>query len=266
MRRLIRQDEFNRIRRPHLRASESQAMKIFATLLIFALCASTQSKPTALQTIYDARRSANPSHLGPVERRAFYDVVIPAARIAMSGRRKECREVAEALDVASGSFTATGHYQHAILYRYCEITQHIHLNGVAIVEDGKIVAHVVFDGHESRIGALPDLNNNGRNEILISGSGGNMGEFYEWVSLVEILTAGVTKLGRFEVGGDGCGLPSGKVFQYSKRLLARKGPQPEFFAETYDKDCKQERGHWIKQGTAQRVQLDKNESEYRAVR
>ena len=126
---------------------------------------------------------------------------MPAARQAWKQRGRDgvCigGPAIRAIDVSSGSFTRANAAQRAILYMYCEVGHNMDLDGIAIIENGRIVSHIVFEGaSNTAIGALPDINGNGLAEIVIATGGTNQGQSWAVISITEISGKETTDFGQ----------------------------------------------------------------------
>jgi hypothetical protein len=169
-----------------------------------------------------------------------------------------------AIDVASGAFTRPGAEQRAILYAYCGVGQNRYLDGIAIVENGQIVSHIIFEGAENHaIGALADINGNGLQEIVIAGGGTNMGETWGIVSIVEIAGARVVRLGHVNTFSDNCGADENHCTVRASRIWVKPGKRPAFFRETFVHDG--DGGPPKKAGALAPITLENDDTEYEVL-
>jgi hypothetical protein len=220
--------------------------------------AASESPAEKLMAVYDARLSPKPAKLAPA------DVALTrrAARSAW-GNRQNCDSGFEALDIANGSFTRAQASQKAILYRHCTTGHNFALDGIAIVEDGKLITHLAYEGAwDNAIGALPDINRNGLSEIIVATGGTNQGITWGVVSIIELAADGVAKLGHFETYEDNCGALDKKKSTIHK-LYVKAGANPVFYRETFSKRGCDNRSNWIRSSSAERIEADKDEIEYR---
>lgn len=214
-----------------------------------------------LLPIYDGRvESASPvspgADEGIIKRNA-----IPKARQIWKDH-EGCQEDFSIIDAAKGSFTKPNAVQKAYLYRYCETGHNFANNGIVIMENGQIAAHVVYEGGtDNAIGALPDINGNGLSELIISNGSTNQGITVSVVIPIELSSNGVKKFGIADIYEDDCGAKENcKATAY--RLLAKTGPSPIFYSETYRMRGKK----WLKLGDAKQVSLRADETEYQLVK
>jgi len=230
-------------------------------LLLAALAAQTP----APKPIFDARLTLKPSSLTEAESHLAKGRIAPAARKHWQegGRAALCTPPQElrAIDVASGAFTRPQAEQRAILYSFCEIGHNMDLDGIAIVEGGQVVAHLVFEGAaNTAIGALPDLNGNGLAEIVIASGGTNMGETWGHLAIIEIAGAEVTAFGHTGTFSDNCGAVEKDCRAEATRILARPGAKPAFFRETFTRAGGA--GPWKKTAALTPLTLQEDETEY----
>jgi len=235
----------------------SRYLFVFALVLLSAYTAFAQ----ALQTVYDGRVEPNPH-------RPSHEVLQILRRYALSGARqawrndKYCTEGFEAIDVANGSFTKANSSQNAILYRYCVKGQDIGNNGIAIIKNQRVVAHVVFNsGEDYSIQALSDINGNGLSEIVIGDGSSHQGYSASLATVIEISSSGVDNLGTADVFQDDCGANPDRCETIAYKVLVKTGTTPIFYRETYKKAG----NRWIKSGVAVRYTLRKNESKFRQL-
>ncbi len=87
------------------------------------------------------------------------------------------REAIRIIDRAEGGFTGADLKQQAILFNFCSRGHNFGENGIAVIGRERVDALVVYAGAwENSIEVLPDINGNGRAEIVVSAGGTNMGE------------------------------------------------------------------------------------------
>jgi hypothetical protein len=172
-----------------------------------------------------------------------------------------CNEGFEVIDVATGSFTKAKTEQRAVLYRFCVTGHNFANNGIAIIEGGSMVAHIVYEGGEDySIGALPDINGNGLSEIILGDGSTNQGYTTMVAILIEASPAGVKKWGIADVYEDNCGTME-RCEMTAYKISVKPGPAPIFYREAYKK--RNER--WTRAGKATRYALRKLEGSYRLL-
>ncbi len=224
-----------------------------------------------LKPVFDGRLTLKPTALSAAEQQLLKEQILPAARRAWHerGRDKACEPdfKSEGLDVATGSFTRPKADQKAILYRYCEFGHNWELHGIAILEGGKVVVHVVYaGGADNAIGALPDINGNGLSEIILAGGGTNQGITTGAISIIELAGSQVRRLGSIVTYTNDCGFnPQGKSI--ANRLSVKTGPKPVFYRQEFiDTGGCEGETRWQKKGTLAPITLNKDEVAYEVLK
>lgn len=244
----------------------------FRFLLIFALAillncpAPGDAAAQGAKRIYDGRLSPKPGILLPSEQALLKEKVLPAAARWQKQGDSICTggDDAAGLDAAMGSFTRPASVQRAILYRYCTTGHNRAVNGIAVIENGQLAAHVLYEGGwDNAIGAIPDLNGNGRSEIIVASGGTNQGVTWKSIAVIEVSDGGVAKFGRLQTFSDDCGVNESCRAE-ACRLSAKAGKAPVFYREDFVK--KGTAGKWGGPGPAKEVSLEKDEIEYHVVK
>jgi hypothetical protein len=198
------------------------------------------------------------------EQQAFLKrAILPAARKEWHDQEAECERgfQPQAVDVAHGAFTRPGAAQDAILYHYCAIGHDRALNGIAILQNGQLAAHVVYQGDESHaIGALPDINGDGISEIVLAGGSTNQGITSTWISILQ-LGGEITRFGHTQTYEDNCGVAEGNCRTTAWRISVKPGPAPAFFREAFAQDGKT----WKRTAPLAALKLDADETEYQLL-
>lgn len=174
-------------------------VKVLFPLLTLALLGSTaaelQDSNVPSRVLYDSRLPVTEPRLTESERNRVRDLVGQAAknnawsRLEYTGAdyTQLCSgDDFTVLDVASGSFTTMNTRQIAYLYTYCWSSHADVLQGLAIFQGNKAVAHYLFHDHYSTVRTLKDLNLNGRDELLLRGSFMGQGYTEGWVNIAEV--------------------------------------------------------------------------------
>jgi hypothetical protein len=242
-------------------------IKLTAFCLMTIMCIALSGPDTSaqdLKPIYDARLSPKPAKISATEEKLMQAKVLPVAKKIWSG--KGCKPDLKPIDTASGSFTKSGSRQKAILYRYCSYGHNLSRNGLVVIEDDHVAAHIMYEGGgENAIGALPDINGNGLSEILISSGGTNQGETWGSVSIIELSESTVKKLGRTDVLSDTCGADEETGKSTAANLSVKPGAAPVFYRETFlQKDC--DDAKWREAGGQKPVTLEKDDINYRYIK
>jgi len=221
--------------------------------------------------IFDGRLTLTPTKLSSSEEKLMKDKVVPAARKSWHERERdqECGTgfASTPTDIAAGSFTKPKADQKAILYQYCEVGHDMTLNGIAVIENGQVVAHVVYEGGgDHAIGALPDINGNGLSEILLAAGGTNQGITWGSISIIELGGTEVTQFGRTETLSDECGRADDKNAKTKAyRISVKAGPSPAFYREVYSDSCEGS-GTRKKVGGLTAISMDEDKVEYQLLK
>jgi alpha-tubulin suppressor-like RCC1 family protein len=231
------------------------------TLLCLALTPIALAQ--APKPIFDGRLTLQPGTLSAEQQAFLKRAIFPAARKEWHDQEAECERgfQPQAVDVAHGAFTRPGAAQDAILYRYCTIGHDMALNGIAILQNGQLAAHVVYQGDESHaIGALPDINGDGISEIVLAGGSTNQGITSSWISILQ-LGAEMTRFGHTQTYEDNCGVAEGNCRTTAWRISVKPGPAPGFFREAFAQDGKT----WKRTAPLAALKLDADETEYQLL-
>jgi alpha-tubulin suppressor-like RCC1 family protein len=209
--------------------------------------------------IFDGRLTLHPGVLS-ADQQAFLDRVFPAARKEWRDQEDECERGfrPQVVDVAHGAFTRPGAAQDAILYRYCTIGHDRALNGIAVLQNGQLASHVVYEGDESHaIGALPDINGDGISEIVLAGGSTNQGITSAWITILQ-LGGDIKRFGHTRTFEDTCGTGDNNCKTNAWRISVKPGPVPAFFREAFAQDGKT----WKRTAPLAALTLDADETEY----
>jgi hypothetical protein len=150
-----------------------------------------------------------------------------------------------------GSFTRARAKQRAIVYELCQTGNGFANNSVAVTENGRIVAHFAVEGGWNlEVARIPDLNKNGRDEIVIETGGGmHQGYMGNSVTVLEISETVVTELGTFLAYTNECETSApNKYCDRSYKLTATAGSKPAFFAQKYVNRGTDEKPRWVVSG------------------
>lgn len=203
----------------------------FLLALIWVFSAGTAlSQGTVL--LYDARSEGGTASVSSADQSLVQRNALPAARRAWGDA---CEEAVEFIGSASGSFTVSGKAQRAVVYRYCETGHAFGNNGLVIIENGRVVRNVIYNGGgESEVRALPDINANGLSELLIGGGSTNQGYSKSVISILELTASGVAQWGDADVYEDNCGAVE-RCKMTAFRITAKPGKVPVYLREQFQK-------------------------------
>jgi hypothetical protein len=174
------------------------------------------------------------------------------------------------IGAVDGAFTRAGAKQRAILYELCQTGNGFANNGLAVLENGRVVAHFTEEGGWNlEVSRVSDLNGNGRDELVIETGGGmHQGYMGSSVAILEVSDLSVISLGRYLVYTNVCeNEAAGKYCDRSYKLTATSGVRPRFFTQKYTNRGTDEKPRWIAAGKALAAkQLDNAEVSYEAVK
>ena len=243
---------------------------IFAILAVLA--APVNAPAQDAKPIFDGRLALKPTKLSSSEESPMKDRVLTAARKAWHERERdgECEAGFKptALDIAPGSFTKPKSEQKAILYAYCSVGHDMNLNGIAVIENGRVVAHIVYEGGGDRaIGALPDIDGNGLSEILVATGGTNQGVTWQTISIIELAGSEITEFGQTGTLSDDCGIDEKNGKTKANRISAKVGRTPAFYREAFvnNGSCGGA-GTWRKSEVLTPVSLEEDKVEYKILK
>jgi hypothetical protein len=177
--------------------------------------------------------------------------LVPKARTRWSDDESCDGSNLNIVGAVDGSFTRTGAKQRALIYEMCQTGNGFANNGLAVMENGRVVAHFTAEGGWSLEAArIPDLNKNGRDEIVIE-TGGGMHQGYTGssITVLELSETTVTELGTFLAYTNECeSYAPNKFCDRSYKVTAARGVKPLFFAQKYLNRGTDERPRWVVSG------------------
>lgn len=217
----------------------------------------------ALIPIYDARSEDKAAKVSDADIAAIERSALPAARRALEG---DCEPEIDYTGSASGSFTAPGRTQRVVLYRYCETGHGFANNGLVVLESGKIVRNLIYNGgSEMEIVAAPDIDRNGISELVIAGGSTNQGYTVSVISILELTDTGAREFGAADAYEDNCGAVD-RCKMTARRIFAQPGTKPTFSREIYQKRG----GRWVITSARRAFSLRKSHqnppTEYRVLK
>lgn len=168
-------------------------------------------------------------------------------------------------EFASGAFTRPNVTQSLFLYEACANGHEFANNGIVVLENGKMILHVVFQGSQhDAFEVLPDINKDGRAELLLSGGGTWQGISSSGVLLLEISADGVKSFGSTVVSEDSCGAGLKSESNTAYKIYVQPAANPVFYREKLvSKNC---RAKMIKIGAAKSFALEKDETKYEILK
>lgn len=176
--------------------------------------------------------------------------ILPNARKKLAS--DICEESVEVSALAQGAFTKPGSKQTLIFYQFCQTGNGLGAVGVAVIDSGRVIANYVSaeSGWSVEARSLPDINQNGLDEIALYYSGGmHQGSGGTGVDIMEFSAAGLKGIGWFQAEGF---TDTSPVFGY--KVTVKPGKTPAFFREKYVQNSS---GKWRKNGTLVPLKLTK---------
>lgn len=154
-----------------------------------------------------------------------------AARTYWQARDADYEEDLRILAAAAGAFTRGGADQQAVLYVMSLWPRCCPKMGLAIVEDGRLVRNVAFEGIAQELSAVPDLDADGRDELVYVGEFGMGGQTSRTLTLVTFDDAGLVERGSTSIYDGTCATGRPDAQSEAARVLALPGPT--FTVERY---------------------------------
>jgi hypothetical protein len=214
--------------------------------ILSLLLAAAPAGAQARRLVYDPRWPYHHADATPAEK-ALLDREIRhvAARVFREMACSGGTDGADVIDVAAGSFTRPGAAQRAIYYEWCRPATAIAAGGVVVVEGGRIVAHAVTGDWPSQIRRVPDLDGDGRDELLLVAGQTEQGETTDWATVLSLPPGrAVTRV--FSVRLSECGTLDRGATDQVWPLYVVPGPRPRFLTQRLTSAC--ERGTWRVRG------------------
>lgn len=174
---------------------------------------------------------------------------------------ENCEPGFDVIGMAQGAFTRKLAHQTAVLYEYCQYGNGFAYNGLAIIENQKILLHYFFNGTWlASFKSLPDINQNGLNEMLIETSGGLHQGFYgTGIAILEISQNRIKGIGGVQTSSNECEEgESGEECPREYKIFVQPGKTPVFFRERYNLINSDK---LVKVGPRKRFSLEKADAE-----
>jgi hypothetical protein len=208
---------------------KANILMAFLAVMIAAISVRAQS----LVIVNEPAAKPKPVALSTAEKRLIERSVLPkAGKVLVSSLGEVCREGEYDLSsAAKGAFTRAGAQQTLVFYQYCQTGNGLGAVGVAVIENGKVEASYVAEegGWSVDARTLPDINQNGLDEVALYFSGGmHQGEGGTGVEVMEFSKNGLKSLGWFQADRFYDNKPSDAY-----RVSVRKGTTPVFYRQRF---------------------------------
>jgi hypothetical protein len=167
---------------------------------------------------------------------------IAAARSYWSAENPNFEEKLRVWESASGAFTRPGAEQHAVLFMMSNIPHCCPPMGLAIVEDDRLVRNIAFITIAQSVRAIPDIDGDGRDELVFGGGYMGQGMVTEGVNLAAFGEEGLDDFGKASIFESVCGAGYGDEGAFASSLSVVSGPeiiiehyrQPSCDSETWE--------------------------------
>lgn len=219
-----------------------------AAALLSMISAAAAQTPVVIHD--PASNTSQPARSESVER-FVKDRLLPKARAKWSEAEYCTGSDLSVVGFADGSFTKAGASQQIVVYELCQTGNGFANNGIAVVEGGRVVVHFAVEGGWNLdVSRVPDINQNGRDELAIE-TGGGMHQGYTGssVTVLEVSETAAKELGVFVVFTNECETPvADKYCDRHYRLTATPGPRPAFFKQKLVNRGTDEKPRWVASG------------------
>jgi len=238
---------------------KANILMAFLAVMIAAISVQAQS----LFVVNEPTIKRKPMELSAADNRLMERSVLPKAGKMLVGSLGEvCHEGEyEVANAAKGSFTRAGAEQTLVFYQFCQTGNGLGAVGVAVLENGKVESTYVAEDGGWSVDAhtLPDINQNGLDEVALYFSGGmHQGAGGTGVEVIEFSNGRLKNLGWFNADSF---TDSGPSIAY--RVSVKKGTTPLFYRQKFtSRDDK----HWRPVGKQTSFRLDKPITTFAAVK
>ena len=214
------------------------------------------------QVVFDPTKNAPETKVSVAEE-MLVKTVLPKAR--KNWTEDVCTEDFSVTGKASGSFTKQNTTQTAFLYEFCQTGNGFANDGIVIAEAGKIVVHYLYEGAWTlNLTSLPDINNNGIDELVVHNSGGmHQGTFGTGLDILEISPKGVKEFGATQTSYNDCEADLRKGCRDDNyKITVVKGATPIFYSQNFA----QVRKKWKPLGKTAKSKMFKLDYKYQLIK
>ncbi len=212
----------------------STRLSLLALVTTLFACADAQS-PDDLSTaadaieIADGRTGNRGEDLSTWASRPVFTEIAAAARAYWQANDPAYEEDIRIMGVAEGAFTLPGSSQVAVLYVMSVWPRCCPKSGLAVIEGDQLVYNAVFTGIAQALSAIPDIDDDGLDELVLTGFFGMGGQESGSVTLAHFLADGFTDRGSTAMYDGACA--AGHAGSTAARITA--GPGPSFTVERF---------------------------------
>lgn len=220
----------------------------FLAVLILLAASATAQGPVVL---YDPLTKLPEANHTDADEQIVKDKLVPKASARWSDNEACDGGNLNIIGAVDGAFTKAGAKQRAIVYELCQTGNGFANNGIAVVEGGRVIAHFAEEGGWNlEVTRAPDINKNGRDELVIE-TGGGMHQGYTGssITILEMSETTAKELGVFLAYTNECeSLTPNKYCDRSYRITAQAGATPAFFSQKYVNRGTEDKPRWVVSG------------------
>ena len=197
-----------------------------------------RSDITVAEVVFDARSPFSSSEPTAEEQDVLEIIVRPQATEAWRGQDACYEEAFEVIDRATGAFTASNAEQQAFLYRFCDLSRMTARHGIAILEDSRVVFHTAYETlREHAVRAGPDINDNGRDELITVSSALSGGHSQRIINIMSLSADDVQPVGSLRVHESNCGTLSDDKQETAHQISVSGSEEPQFYKRSFRSPC-----------------------------
>jgi len=197
--------------------------------MIFLVCATWVNSQSLVVVNEPGAKPVRPT-LTAAETNLMQRSVLPKVRKILAS--DECTETDyDVVSTVKGAFTKAGAQQTLVYYQYCVTGNGLGSTGVAVLENGKVIASYIAEDGDEASGArsLPDIDQDGLNEVILEVSGGmHQGSGGTGAEMIEFTATGIKSLGWFTQDEFSENGPS-----IAYRVTAKPGKPPLFYRQKF---------------------------------
>ena len=228
--------------------------KFFLGPLFALIVVSSSVSAQGPVVIYDPLINAPEKNFTDADEQLVKTKILPKVRDRWSDDSSCDGSNLTVIGAVDGSFTSKAAAQRAIVYEMCQTGNGFANNGIAVVENGNVVAHFVADGGWNLdVVRIADINKNGFDELAIE-TGGGMHQGYTGSSsnVIEVSPTSVKSFGTFLVYSNECeSLRAVEYCDRSYKITVKPGPKPVFSRQKYINKGDDEKPKWVASGKPQ---------------
>ncbi len=245
-------------------------VRVLIGLLTALLSMSAAAMAQAPIVLYDPLAKLPETTHSEADEQLLKDHVVPKAAAHWKESQSCGGGNLNIIGAIDGAFTRAGARQRAIVYELCQTGNGFANNGISVVENGVAVFNFIEEGGWNlEVSKSPDLNKNGRDELIIE-TGGGMHQGYTGssVTLVELSETSATELGVYLAYTNECErLAPNKYCDRSYKITATAGTSPTFFAQKFLNRGTDEKPRWVASGKAVAAKpIPDTESKYTLIK